>query len=150
VNDTRRTAYISGALSNVEDLSSLKGFYERIGELCEASGIGAYVPHLMGTDPVENPDVTPKTVYARDMERVDAADLVIAYVGERSLGVGAEIERTQHTGADVILLYEGERYVSRLTRGTPSVWATLQFVSFDEAIPRLRVLLERWKRERGG
>jgi len=150
VNDTRRTAYVSGALSNVEDLSSLRGFYERIGELCESMGIGAYVPHRMGTDPVENPDVTPKAVYAQDMERVDASDLVIAYVGERSLGVGAEIERTQHTGADVILLYEDGRYVSRLTRGTPSVWATLQFVSFEDAIPRLGVLLERWKRERGG
>jgi hypothetical protein len=146
----RPLAYISGALSNVEDLAGLKRFYERLGAICEAAGIRAYVPHLQGTDPVANAELPPREVYRRDMTHVDAADLVIAYVGERSLGVGAEIERAGHTGADVLLLFEDGLSISRLIRGAPAVWTMIRFHSFEEAESLLAAELARWRQQRVG
>jgi len=137
-------AYISGALSGVDDLEARKRLYERMAKICGQVGIDAYVPHLGGTDPATNPEVAPREVYERDMRHVDAADVVVAYVGERSLGVGAEIERAAANGADVVLLYEADRTVSRLIRGCPAVRAAIAFRGEDDALARLETELRCW------
>lgn len=91
----------------------------------------------MGTDPVENPDVKPEEVYRRDMGAVSSSDLIVAYVGEPSLGVGAEIERAAALGIDVILLYEEGRTVSRLILGSPSVLGSVREKTSEQLLDGL-------------
>lgn len=141
-------AYISGSLSDLPREAQLKGFYERIGKLCEGKGIAAYVPHLMGTDPIENKDVTPSEVFHRDMLEVARSDLLIAYVGRPSLGVGAEIKQAYDTGTEVVLLWEIELSVSRLIRGCPAVRNTVIFTDFEDAVQKLSAVLDEWVRNR--
>ena len=86
-------AYISGALTGLSKDSNMKEFYEKVAEIVDlVLGIGtAYVPHKH-TDPIKDPDITPEEVYRVDKGRVCESDIVIAYVGIPSLGVGAELE----------------------------------------------------------
>lgn len=140
------TIYISGALTSGDEaaLAQLKCFYSKIGELCRSLSMSAYVPHESGTDPVKDPDVPPVEVYTDDMARVSEARLVIAYVGQPSLGVGAEIERARQQGTDVILLWEKGRRVSRLIRGCPAVWERIEMEDLTDGLKQLAPVLERW------
>lgn len=146
-NQSMILAYVSGALTNGEDLPRLRRLYENIGLLCQELGMEAYVPHLY-TDPEHNADKQPDEVYAIDMKRVSQADILIAYVGLPSLGVGAEIERAHHASTDVLLLREHAATVSRLVRGCPAVIGEVAFSDDDDALVQLRDVLEQWLRSR--
>ena len=150
MSDRRPGIYVSGALNAAADIEKAKRFYERLGDVCENAGFNAYVPHTMGTDPVENPEVTPEEVYRRDMAAVSSSDLVVAYVGEPSLGVGAEIERAANLGIDVILLHEEGRTVSRLILGSPPVVHRVVYACEEEGLQRLTIALKRWKERATG
>jgi len=153
MNSPRAQVYISGPLTNHDDVDALKAFYERISELCRRKGMEVYIPHTQGTDPVLNPDIHPKDVYLEDMRQVARADLVIAYVGLPSHGVGAEIERAYHVNVDVILLYEHKAKVSRLIRGCPAVVEQVVFSSFadaPEALEKLGLALDWWLTQKSG
>lgn len=82
--------YVSGALTNVDNHLQIKDFYESIGALCTELGLKAYIPYV-NTDPVTHSHITPQQVFETDKRAVNQADLVIAYVGVPSLGVGMEL-----------------------------------------------------------
>lgn len=136
--------YISGALTGIEKPVELKAFYESIGSLCENMGFQAYVPHL-NTDPINNPDVTPHQVFETDKHLVSTSDLVIAYLGFPSFGVGMELAYAETNGIPIILLYEKGKSVSRFPRGIPTVISEIQFSSYEDALTQLKGILERWK-----
>ncbi len=145
MGDRRPKVYVSGALNAAANIVKSKRFYLKVGEVCVEAGFDPYVPHTMGTDPIDNPEVTPEEVYRRDMEAVASSDLVVAYVGEPSLGVGAEVERAAARGIDVILLYEEGRPISRLTRGCPAVVATVTAEDARGLPEALRSVLRAWR-----
>lgn len=128
--------YVSGPLTRLAD-ASVKTLYERIGTLAQEFGMAAHVPHLH-TDPKANADVTPEQVYAFDSGHVKDADIVVAYVGETSLGVGMELEMARQNHALVVLLSEQGAPVSRLVLGNPAVIDHVQFTSHDQALEQLR------------
>lgn len=134
--------YISGALTGVSKPDALKDFYEAIAEVCEKANMQPYVPHLV-SDPTQNPDMTPKEVYKLDRDKVAHSDLVIAYVGVPSLGVGSEIEIARENNVPVILLMEKTAHVSRMVRGNPAVIAGLRFSDYDDGLKQLSGLLSK-------
>ncbi len=136
--------YISGALTNVDDLPAAKAFYEAIGALCEEMGLEAYVPHLH-TDPVRHPGITPRQVFVTDKHHVVRSNLVIAYIGIPSLGVGMELAYAETHDVPIILLYERGRAVSRIARGVPTIVSEIQFEDYEDALHQLRELLPRWR-----
>lgn len=135
--------YISGALTNgsLEKVEHMKQFYEAIAEVCEKRGYSAYVPHRH-TDPIANTSVLPDDVYKIDMREVANADLILAYMGMASHGVGMEIERAYHEGRKVVLIYEQGTKVSRLPRGCPAVVAEIQFAGQEDALGKIASFLE--------
>lgn len=138
--------YISGALTSIpRDGEALKIFYERLGALCEALGYESYVPHLKA-DPIKFPGFTPSEVYEMDSAAVIAADLMIAYVGLPSLGVGQELEIAREHSIPIILLMEQGATVSRMARGNPLVIREIRFSSYEEVIDQLPDLLCRLTR----
>ncbi len=128
-------AYVSGALTGLSKDSNMKEFYEKVAEIVDSVlGFGtAYVPHKH-TDPVKDPDVTPEEVYRVDKERVCESNLVIAYVGIPSLGVGAELEMANSQNIPILLLCRKGEKVSRLPRGMESVKGLFEYTSEEEAL----------------
>jgi 2'-deoxynucleoside 5'-phosphate N-hydrolase len=112
--------YLSGALTGVPNIDELKKFYEAVANLCESLGHEVYVPHLH-SDPDKHAHISSKAVYSMDRKQVLASELVIAWAGRPSFGVGQEIEIASAAGIDVVLLSEADQPVSRMTRGNPAV-----------------------------
>ncbi|MBW4665215.1 MAG: nucleoside 2-deoxyribosyltransferase [Chroococcus sp. CMT-3BRIN-NPC107] len=136
--------YISGALTGIEELVEIKAFYEAIGALCKKIEMQAYVPHL-NTDPINHPNVTPRQVFELDKYQVSQSDLVIAYIGFASLGVGMELAYADTNSTPIVLLYEKNKHISRFPRGIPSTISEIQFIDYEDALMQLKIVLEEWK-----
>lgn len=133
--------YISGALTGIDDGDGLKEFYEAIALLCHQLKLKPYVPH-QHTDPIKNPSITPQEVFRLDKAMVSLADLVIAYVGAPSIGVGMELAYAETLGKPIILLYEENKQISRFPRGISTILAEIKFHSFEDAMNSIRRILE--------
>lgn len=120
-------AYISGALLNAADLSQSRKLYESFADACRAAGWDAYVPHEHA-DPVRDHGLSNLDVARRDLDRVSAAHAIVAYVGEPSLGVGAEVAIALAAGKRVLLVAEKERKVSRFLLGLGELHPALSAV----------------------
>jgi hypothetical protein len=123
-------AYITGALTALDEAPRTKLFYEVIAEIAESAKLRAYLPHRV-TDPVAAANIEPRTVYEIDRAHIAAARVVIAYAGIPSFGVGIEVELAREHGVPVILVAERERSVSRLLLGSPAVVEVVRFADLD-------------------
>ena len=117
----RVRAYISGALINAACLDDARKLYERLAAACASAGCAAYVPH-QHADPVRDPHLSNAEVARRDLAEVRAADVLVAYVGEPSLGVGAEVAIALEEGKQVWLVAESDRKVSRFLLGLAELY----------------------------
>jgi len=122
---------------------AVKAFYEAIGLICEKMGLQVYVPHLY-SDPDRHPDLNPRQVFEIDKHQVSTSDLVIAYIGIPSLGVGMELAYAETNNIPIILLYERGKHISRLPRGIPSVICEIQFNDYEDALAQLKSVLDKW------
>jgi nucleoside 2-deoxyribosyltransferase len=130
-------AYISGALMNATALDRARALYEQFAGACVAAGWEAYVPHKHA-DPVHDANMSNVEVAERDIDQVSAADALVAYVGEPSLGVGAEVAIALRAGKRVLVLAESDKRVSRFLVGLaelhPSQAHVLRYDSIDDAV----------------
>ncbi len=133
--------FFSTPLTNLADPERSKQFFNKLDALAKDMGFGTFWAFLSGTDPILNPEVKPREVYRRDIKALDESDLMIAYVGEPSTGVGIEIEHANKTGKSVVILYEEGKRVSRMLRGCPAVKEEIVFTSEEDAISKLRSYL---------
>ncbi|MFA6306343.1 MAG: deaminase [Patescibacteria group bacterium] len=137
--------YISGALTN-ETNSAHRETYQKIAAICSKICSNVYVPHLGGTDPIKNPRVSPLAVWKKDHHEVASADLIIAYVGLPSLGVGAELEIARITASDIILWwYQGEK-VSRMARGNPAAVKQIEAKDENDLLKQLDLFLKNYNK----
>jgi nucleoside 2-deoxyribosyltransferase len=138
--------YISGALINAARLDEARKLYERLADACVSAGCAAYVPH-QHADPVRDPHLSNAEVATRDLAEVTAADVLVAYVGEPSLGVGAEVAIALAAGKRVLLLAEADRKVSRFLLGLaglyPSQSEVLRYTRTEEAAAWITATLTR-------
>src|SRR3989475_1946123 len=123
-------AYVSGALTALEDAPRTKLFYELLAEIAEDAKLRAYLPHRV-TDPVMAAQLDPRAVYEIDRAHVTSAAVVIAYAGIPSFGVGIEVELAREHGVPVIVVAERDRPVSRLLLGNPAVLEVVKFADLD-------------------
>ena len=135
-------AYVSGALTALEDGPRTRLFYELLAEVVESAGLRAYLPHRV-TDPVTAADLDPRTVYDIDRAHVTGSRVVVAYGGIPSFGVGIEVELAREHGIPVILVVERDRSVSRLLLGNPAVVEVVRFAELDGLRRSLVTALER-------
>jgi hypothetical protein len=136
--------YISGVLLIQSGRREMRRVYEKIGAVCSNFCNSVYIPHLNGTDPVKDHDVSAKIVWKTDHREVASSDLVIAYVGQPSLGTGAELEIARMAASDIILWhYKGEK-VSRMALGNPNVKETLEVKDDADLTETLAKVLKRY------
>src|SRR5438045_9576420 len=84
-------AYVSGALTALEDAPRTKLFYEVLAEIAEAASLRAYLPHRV-TDPIAAAHLDPRAVYAIDRSHVTGAAVLIAYGGIPSFGLETHVD----------------------------------------------------------
>src|SRR5439155_23609553 len=141
-------AYISGALTALEDAPRTKVFYELLAEIAEAAGLRAYLPHRV-TDPVTAAHLDPRSVYEIDRAHVTNAAVLIAYAGIPSFGVGIEVELAREHSVPVIVVADRERPISRPVLGDPALVALAKCAHLDglqrdlRPAPALRALSRR-------
>ncbi|HEY6959737.1 MAG TPA: hypothetical protein VI814_13015 [Candidatus Limnocylindria bacterium] len=135
-------AYISGALTAVDDAARTRLFYELLAEVVETAGLRAYLPHRV-TDPVTAADLEPRAVYDIDRAHVAGSRVVVAYAGIPSFGVGIEVELAREHGIPVILVVERDHAVSRLLLGNPAVVEVVRFADLEGLRRSLVAALER-------
>src|SRR5512132_4160171 len=135
-------AYISGALTALEDGARTRLFYELLAEVAGTAGLRAYLPHRV-TDPVAASHLDPRAVYDIDRAHVTGSRVVVAYAGIPSFGVGIEVELAREHGIPVILVVERDRTVSRLLLGNPAVVEVVRFADLDGLRRGLAAALER-------
>jgi hypothetical protein len=135
-------AYVSGALTSLEDGARTRLFYELLAEVVEGAGLRAYLPHRV-TDPVTTAHLDPRAVYDIDRAHVTGSRVVVAYAGIPSFGVGIEVELAREHGIPVILVVERDRTVSRLLLGNPAVVEVVRFSDLDGLRRLLVTALER-------
>jgi nucleoside 2-deoxyribosyltransferase len=108
--------YLSGALMAAKSIEAARALYERTAELLSASGFRVYLPHRH-TDPANDQDITYDGVFLRDREALVSSDLVVAFLDEPSLGVGAEVALALCNGRPVLGVHLADRRVSRFLLG---------------------------------
>src|SRR5436189_3732097 len=135
-------AYISGALTALEDGPRTKIFYELLAEIALAAHLRPYLPHRV-TDPVTAAHLDPRAVYEIDRAHVTSAAVVVAYAGIPSFGVGIEVELAREHGVPVIVVAERDRPVSRLLLGNPAVVEIVRFADLDGLRKQLQGALGR-------
>lgn len=126
-------AYVSGALTAVEDGAPIRLFYELLAEIAGAAGLRPYLPHRT-TDPITAAHLDPRTVYDIDRAHVISACVLIGYAGLPSFGVGIEVELAREHGVPVVIVAERDRPVSRILLGNPAVVEVVRFAD----LPGLR------------
>lgn len=134
--------FFAGPLTDLKDPEATKAFYSKLAEVARANDFDYFLAFLNGTDPVANPDVTPRDVYERDIAQLEKSDVMVAYVGEPSTGTGLEIEHAYTKTIPVYLLYEKGKKISRMLRGCPAVKKELIFENESDALSQFTSLLQ--------
>ncbi len=121
------TAFLSAPLISLLD-DNLKAkkkehqdhhqFYARIVQIAAQHQVSVYEPSKY-MDPDLHDYIRPEQIYQKNRDIIRTSDLLIAYVGKVSAGVGMEIEIANSFRIPVILLYENDSYnkVSRMVLG---------------------------------
>ena len=135
-------AYVSGALTALDDAPRTKVFYELLAEIAEAANLRAYLPHRV-TDPVAQAHLDPRAVYEIDRAHITGAAVLIAYAGIPSFGVGIEVELARERGVPVVVVAERDRPISRLLLGNPAVVDVVRFADLDGLRRQLQTALAR-------
>ena len=135
-------AYVSGALTALEEGARMRLFYELLAEVVETAGLRAYLPHRV-SDHVGAAHLEGRAVYEIDRAHVTSARVVVAYAGIPSFGVGIEVELAREHSVPVVLIVERERTVSRLLLGNPAVVEVVRFADLDGLRRGLAAALER-------
>lgn len=136
--------YISGAITVQSGKKNMRKSYEKVAAICSNFCNNVYVPHLNGTDPIKDPKLSPSVVWKTDHKEVASSDLIVAYVGMPSLGVGAELEIARVTNSDLIIWwFKGEK-VSRMALGNPNIKYSIEAEDENDLEEKLRQILKKY------
>lgn len=112
-----KKVYICGAINGAPP--ALLKLYEDLGDfLRKQLRFQVYVPHIETKKALnyENPEVA-SAIFTLDMKGFNDADLVIAYLGEPSLGAGAELALAWSAKKQIIAFHEEGKTVSKFIQG---------------------------------
>ena len=141
LTSTLKSAYIAGAITNVEDFESQARFYEEIGEVCEELGITSRVPHRDNALNEDREKGNSRGVYDWASNEAVVNDVIIAEVSEPSLGTGGEIVEAHKAGTPIVLYSKKGSKVSRYVLGNPSVVYHVEYEDLEDAKKQIRNVL---------
>lgn len=125
-----KQAYISGALSGADDLSAARHLYAKFAAACAQAGWKGYLPH-QNTDPEHSAHLSSAAVTAKDLVEIVRADAVVIYLGQPSLGVGAEVAIAMHLSKPILGLHEKTNQFSRFVKGMLEAYPKAQVFAYE-------------------
>lgn len=134
-----KTAYLSCGLTRAPEAT--RSLYDTLKKACAEVGVELYCPHEYSDPSHKTESLNPQEVYELNKKRVQENEVVVAYVGEPSLGVGIELEIAREVGKPIILLSETGSKVSRMARGVPGVIYHVEFENGEDAKRKLQLVL---------
>lgn len=137
--------FFGGPLTDLKQPEQTKEFYSKLADIAVKNGFEYYWAFQRGTDPEENPEVSPDRVFQIDTYELEKSELMIAYVGEPSIGTGIEIEYARERNIPVYLMYEKNRRISRMLIGAPHIESRIEFEDESDALSQLDNLLKKIK-----
>lgn len=146
-SDTIGKVYISGPLTNTGKYTKkIRLLYDHIAQRSLLLCTQVYVPHKQGTDPQDDPNYpSPEFIWKKNQRELVTTDLVIAYVGKPSLGVGQELEIARVNNSDIILWwFKGEK-VSRMARGNPAVKYLIEANDEKDLLAKLDTVFDHYR-----
>lgn len=139
VNHIQRV-FLSAPLSALsrEIDAELSTFSKSLAHICQQHGLKVFEPDVRANHQMWD-SFRPDKVYEENRGNLIACDLVVAYVGLASAGVGMEIEIANSQNIPVIVLYESSRQeaVSRLVLGCPVVRDSIVAPTLDAIAEKL-------------
>lgn len=134
-----KSAYMAGGLTRAP--SETRDLFDALKVACEEVGVTLYCPHEH-TDPQKGMEsLDPREVYDLDVKKMLENEVLVAYVGEPSLGTGVELEVCDKAGKPIILLSEKGTPVSRMALGVPGVVYHIEFDDLEDAKRKLQNVL---------
>ncbi len=139
----KKKIYVAGALTNIKECVSKRKLYENIANICIQLGFNVYVPHLSKQElsPKAVKNLTPKQIFEWDTRQVTESDIVIAYVGAVSLGVGIELGYAACLKTPVITLCEKGQQVSPMVLGHTCLVEHIEYETEKDYKSKLRQTL---------
>jgi transcriptional regulator with XRE-family HTH domain/nucleoside 2-deoxyribosyltransferase len=133
--------YLATALTSTSNRDAIAFPAKAMADAAREFEIYVYQPRR-ATDPVLHSDVEPSVVYWLDRQRVEAADVVIALLNEKSFGVGMELEMAASLGKPLVLVHREETVVSRMILGSfANVIGSVKYETPEELESGLRTVL---------
>jgi len=119
--------------------------YREIVDALTADGHEVPTSHLAQSEVVEKERVlSPTDVYSRDVQWIQACDVLVAEVSVPSHGVGYEIGFALQAGKPVFCLYQKDRKVSKMITGNPHPALRVEFYTdTGEALIKLKRTLDK-------
>lgn len=139
-----KKVYIAGALTEIDDEDNRKNFYENLGKVCSEANYIPYIPHLSKKALSSNmiKKLTPKRIFDWDIEKVLESDLVVAYVGYPSMGVGIELGYAACLNIPIITICEKGESISPMILGHKCLVQHIEYSNEIEAFHNLSLLLK--------
>jgi 2'-deoxynucleoside 5'-phosphate N-hydrolase len=134
--------FFAGPLTDLINPEQTKAFYKKMADVAVANGCDYYWAFMRGTDPELNPDVPAARVFQIDTYELEKSDIMVAYVGEPSVGTGQEVEYAREHNIPVYILFEKAKHISRMLLGAPNVKGTIAYDTQEDALSQLDTLLK--------
>ena len=125
--------YLGGAITHAGDEQILQ-WYQNITDTLERIGYEVFLPHRDVHLPKHKDE---QDIHNINMKAVKQANLVIAYVGIPSLGVGMVLQAAQDKNIPTILLAEDNSTLSEMILYTNNIQTTIHFHDKEDAIAKL-------------
>lgn len=120
ISNELNIVYISGALHQAKNITDLTKFYETTALICRNHNLIPFVPHLF-SHPTKHKDEPSEVIFKRDLFFLLNSKLIIAYTGEKSLGVGAELGFAHANNIPILICYEEHKRISRFIEGMTDI-----------------------------
>lgn len=134
--------FFAGPLTDLKNPNKTKAFYVKLADVAKSHGFDYFWAFQHGTDPNIERVISASEVYERDNKQLLKSDIMVAYIGESSSGVGIEVEIAHTHNIPVYLLYEKGTWTSRMLRGCPAVKKELVFTDEADGLKQFESLLK--------
>lgn len=134
--------FFAGPLTDLKNPNKTKGFYLKLARIAQKTGFDYFWAFQHGTDPNVERKISAQEVYKRDSTQLLKSNIMVAYIGEPSPGVGVEVEIAHTHDIPVCILYEKDRWTSRMLRGCPSIRKEIVFTSEKDCLEQFQKFLQ--------
>ncbi|MDL1944715.1 hypothetical protein FBQ99_20500 [Chloroflexi bacterium CFX2] len=133
-----RKVYVAGPLTAPTGYQEKSQLYDLVIQVCKQNSFLPCAPHIEKRKRDHTRQVlSPERIFRWDYEHLKKVDLVVAYVGIPSIGVGMELGLAAEWAIPVISFCESNVEVSPMVLGHPTLIRHIQFEAEHDLLEKL-------------